>query len=461
MNLLDTFLYLTEQLDSAFSQKRTHIRGCRMLLSNLLCAGRHWISRVISLAGRMQLDWSADYRLFSRSPWKSSDIFEPAIKTCLDISPAHGPICLLGDETKIKRSGRKVKLARWMRDPLSPPFHTNFIKGFRALQFTFLLPLDQIAQVTARSIPILFEPIFSVLKPSRKASQQTWDQYNKARRKNTLCDQAVNKMQLLRQVFDRLGAATRPILFALDGGFCNKKVFKAALKGCYILARCRKDVKLCFRSQDPDHKSRVYAPEKWTPKSVYKDSSIPWQKGLFFIGGQYRKLGYKVIDNLLWQTGAGKKPLRLIVLAPTPYRLSPNSRLNYRQPAFLLTDALDMDINFLIRCYINRWQIEVNNRDEKQHIGIQDPQVWNDKSVDRLPAFLVASYSYLLLASLLAYGPKRTDDYLRPPKWQRRRTRPSCLDLICLLRKQASDNPQRLESLEINFSALSTLASAA
>jgi len=67
------------------------------------------------------------------------------------------------------------------------------------------------------------------------------------------------------------------------------------------------------------------------------------------------------------------------------------------------------------------------------------------------PAFIVASYSFLLLASLEAYGAKRTDEYLRPPKWQRRRTRPSCLDLLALLRKEAIENPELLKSADLSF----------
>jgi hypothetical protein len=45
----------------------------------------------------------------------------------------------------------------------------------------------------------------------------------------------------------------------------------------------------------------------------------------------------------------------------------------------------------------------------------------------------------LLLAALRAYGPERTADYLPPPKWARPSRRPSCLELISLLRN-ASDN---------------------
>ena len=84
-------------------------------------------------------------------------------------------------------------------------------------------------------------------------------------------------------------------------------------------------------------------------------------------------------------------------------------------------------------------------------LGVGDPQVWNDSSVDRFPAFIVASYSFLLLASLEAYGAKRTNEYLQPPKWQRRRTRPSCLDLLALLRKEAIENPELLKSADLSF----------
>jgi len=151
----------------------------------------------------------------------------------------------------------------------------------------------------------------------------------------------------------------------------------------------------------------------------------------------------------------------LIVMAPIPYRLSMNSKLHYRQPAFFLCDDLEMSVEILVQAAIDRWQIEVNHRDEKQHIGLQHPQVWNDRSVDRVPAFLVAAYSFLLLASLEAYGATRTDEYIQPPKWQRRRMRPSCLDLLNLLRKEAYSHPEMLRHLDINLQLESAVFKAA
>ena len=451
MKLLEAFLNISNELTGMFSQERTARRATRLLLSNLLCLGRHWLTRMLCATNRDQCDWSADYRLFSRSPWKTQNLFEPAVQRTLGYLDKNEVICIAGDETKIKRAGRKVKRARWMRDPLSPPFQVNFIKGIRIIQFAVILPLHRIAGVTARSIPVLFEPVESLVKPKKKASQEEKAAYEKAKRKNTMCDQSVEHMLTLRKAFDAAGALTRIILFTLDGGFCNRKVFKAMLDRCLVLARCRKDAKLCFVANDPAHPQKKYADEKFTPESVRKDESIAYKSGKFFIGGKYRKIRYKEVPNVLWQRGAGERPLRLIVLAPIPYHLSPNSKANYREPAYLLTDANDMDILKLIQAYVDRWEIEVNHRDEKQHLGVGDPQVWNDASVDRFPAFIVASYSFLLLASLEAYGAKRTDEYLRPPKWQRRRTRPSCLDLLALLRKEAIENPELLKRADLSF----------
>ena len=70
-----------------------------------------------------------------------------------------------------------------------------------------------------------------------------------------------------------------------------------------------------------------------------------------------------------------------------------------------------------------------------------EAQVWNQQSVSKVPALLVAMYSWLLLAGLECSGPKRTHDYEPLPKWRRGAQRPSCLDLVTLLRKQLAEQP--------------------
>jgi hypothetical protein len=220
-------------------------------------------------------------------------------------------------------------------------------------------------------------------------------------------------------------------------------MFQAVLERITLIARCRKDAKLCFRAKDAAQPRKVYDDEKFTPEGVRKDDSIPWKKIKVYMGGRFREVRCKEVRQVLWQGGAKRRALRLLVVAPTPYKLSPGmQRSYYRQPAYLLITDHESSVEELLQCYCDRWQIEVNHRDEKQHIGIADAQVWNDESVDRLPAFLVCTYAILLLATLKAYGPKRTAEYQTPPRWQnKRRKRPSCVDMLRKLREEAHQNP--------------------
>ena len=104
---------------------------------------------------------------------------------------------------------------------------------------------------------------------------------------------------------------------------------------------------------------------------------------------------------------------------------------------------------------------QVNHRDEKTILGVGQAQVWNRKSVARQPALVVAAYSALLLASLEAYGATRHEAYRLLPKWRRTSQRPSCLDLVTLLRQQWHERPQTAAALESHSSYQQMVLSAA
>ena len=112
--------------------------------------------------------------------------------------------------------------------------------------------------------------------------------------------------------------------------------------------------------------------------------------------------------------GAGQIPLRLFVVAPTPYRKRKSSKLYYRQPAYLLTTDLRHSAPQLLQIYFDRWQIEVNHRDEKDTLGVGQAQLWNIDAVPKQPALVVAAYSALLLAALQAFGTERSARLIRP-----------------------------------------------
>jgi hypothetical protein len=115
----------------------------------------------------------------------------------------------------------------------------------------------------------------------------------------------------------------------------------------------------------------------------------------------------------------------------------------------------------LLPIYFDRWQIEVNHREEKDTLGVGQAQLWNPVSVPKQPSLAVASYSALLLASLQAFGPERGAAYAQLPQWRRRAKRPSCLDLVTLLRKEAVEHPELLEGFNLKMTDRALHAAAA
>lgn len=458
MTLLATFLEITAEWRDVFRQERTWQRATRQALGSLLVLGRATVSRIIWTGGREQKAWSGEYFLHSRAPWEPQQLFAPLLKQALAFSPGR----LVGvavDDTRLRKTGRMIRQAAWHRDPLSPPFHVNLMLGLRFLQASILLPLHRNRSLTARAIPIRFEEVSVVKKPGRKAGEADWQQYKEQRKRFNLSQHFATTMRETRQALDQAGGERKILVFAGDGSFCNRHVFAAVPERSELIARARKDACLCFPA--PAGSRRVYAAEKFTPEHVRHDEKIPWKTTKIFYGGKRRPVRYKELTGVLWQNGARRRPLRLFVIAPTPYRKRKSGRFYYRHPAFLLCTDLISSARQLLQIYFDRWQIEVNHREEKDTLGIGQAQLWNPLAVPRQPVLAVAAYSALMLAALKAFGPARGDTYAQLPRWRRKARRPSCLDLITLLRKEATEHPELLTELDISLNPKHMISAAA
>lgn len=413
-----------------FYRKSSLNRAIEQIMVQPRITGRHTISSTIVALGRGQQDWSATYKFFSRSPWNVDDLFRPVIDEYLVRHPV-GLIGLALDDTNLSKTGRKIPGTQWRRDPLSPPFHVNFLYSLRFLQASLLFPHDGNAGVGARAIPIRFKNSPSVKKPGKKATQEQKDIYKERQKKENLSIQAVEVIRSVRAEFDRAGARNRTLVVGVDGSFCNRTVMQQLFERTTIVARIRKDARLCQPAVEGQQ--RVYAKERFTPEDIRTNEAIPYQMINAFYGGCFREVRVKQMSNLLWQRGTARQPVRLIVIAPQPYRPTPNSRIRYREPGFLITKDLVAPLEHLVQIYLDRWQIEVNHRDEKSVIRVGDAQVRSPLSVDRHPAFCVASYSMLLLATLCEYGTTRSEHFLPLPKWRKPSSRPSIIDMLALL----------------------------
>jgi hypothetical protein len=420
-------------------------------MSSLACLGRHHLSGLIQAAGEGPLDWSAAYRLFSCSRFNPAEPFAVARRGVLAELADDAPFVAAMDDTLVARDGRVTPGVGWRRDPLGPPFQTNFVRAQRFLQLSALLP-QLSAAGPARALPVAFAHTPTAQKPRKDASPQQLAAYRRDQRACNISRRGADELVALRTALDQDGASARPLCALIDGRFTNSTVLKNLPPRTAVIGRIRSDAKLCF-PPDPAQaastgRRRVYGEPAPSPAQILADDSIAVIEVEAFAAGKLHRFPVKTVAELIWRGGSGPRRVRLIVIKPLRYRLSQTSRLLYREPAFLLVSDPDMPLEQAVQRYVWRWEIEVNFRDEKTLLGVGDAQVFNAVSVERAPQFQVAAYSLLLLAARRAFGDAAIPDALPPPKWRQGRAKPrvSTQDLLQQLRQDLWGEALQAES---------------
>jgi hypothetical protein len=254
MSLLAAFLDIVEDWRSAFPLQRSYQRAVRQGLGSLVCLGRRCLTRIIWTNGGQHQSWSAEYFLHSRRQWEPQKLFQPNLKRALDYCPQR----LVGvaiDDTKLRKTGRSISQAFYQRDPLSPPFHVNLVLGLRFLQASLLLPLHRTANVSTRALPIRFQEVSRINRPGKKASEEQQKQYKAAVKQKNLSRSFVEMGKQLREELDQAGGHNKILVMTGDGSFCNRICFSEVPDRAVLLARARKDAKLCMRATDQGRKT--------------------------------------------------------------------------------------------------------------------------------------------------------------------------------------------------------------
>jgi hypothetical protein len=326
------------------------------------------------------------------------------------------------DDTYLRKTGTKTPGVAYRRDPLSPPFHCNFIRAQRFTQLSAMLYAAG-PPGPARAIPIRYVHVPPVPKPRRTASEEERKAYRARCRRENLSTRAVAILRDVRGELDQQhDARDRVLIVGVDGSYTNKTVLRNLPQRTTLIGRVRKDAKLFYLPGPPDPSARgpkrKYGDPAPTPHALRQDPSVPWQEVKAYAAGKVHTFSVKTIAPVLWKKAGPERPLRLIVIGPVSYRLRKGSKLLYRQPAYLICTDPDLPLDKAVQYYIWRWDIEVNHRDEKQLIGVGEAQVRAPESVDRQPAFAVASYAMLLLAGARAFGTDAVQASLPLPKWR-------------------------------------------
>jgi hypothetical protein len=345
-------------------------------------------------------DWSGAYRLFGKERINRKALFEPVLEAVEQMLAEGDPLVVMMDDTVLKKRGRKVHGTAWRRDPLGPHFHTNFVWGQRFLQLSAALPEGGCIG-RARAVPIDFMHAPSASRPGKKASEKERAEYRRMQEGMKVGSVASKRlMELGRQ------ASGRKIICAVDGGYTNKTMLRDIPGNAVLIGRIRKDAKLFavpLEQEKRKGRRRWYGERLPTPEEMRQDESVPWRQVEAFGAGKLHSFDVKVMPCVRW-AGTGERTVQAVIVRPLAYRPRKGARLLYRNPGYLICTDPDMPLDKLLQSYLWRWEAEVNFRDEKTVLGVGEAQVRTRASVEAVPALIVASYAFLLLAGIRSGG---------------------------------------------------------
>ena len=383
------------------------------------------------------MDWSSAYRLFSQKKFDTSKLFNVAVRATVNELDDDSKIVVSIDDTLLKKTGRKIPGASWSRDPLGPKFQTNFIWSQRFLQMSMALP-DHNGISRSRAIPIDFHHCPLAKKPGKNADERARKEYFDQKKKKRLSVQGQQRLNKFRESLDGQGFKHKEIIACVDNSFTNSEVLKNLPDRSILIGRARKDTKLYEIPDMQAHRGRkrVYGKLLPTPEQIRQSDQYCWTQVKAWAAGKEHIFDVKIVKNARWRSAGEKHVLQVIIIRPLGYRLTKQSKMLYREPAYLICTDNNLKIDELLQAYLWRWEIEVNFREEKTLLGCGEAQIRNPNSVESVPAFTVAMYSYIQLASYISN--KTNPDLLPRSLWysKKENERITTGDMISNLRTQ-------------------------
>ncbi len=347
------------------------------------------------------------------------------------------PLVLAVDDSMMGKTGRRIPGAGWQRDALSPPFHTNLKYGLKFVQISAAVGPKGRGEY-ARMIPIAMKVMAKIPKLAKTASPQEQAEHEKRRRQNS---SSAHTVALLNKIRSHLSNPDRMIYLVGDGGFTTSTLLRQLPRKTVYIGRTRNDACLCEVPQRKPGRGRplAYGPRLPTPAELKSDHCVAWSTLKINKNNQSIKIRYKHLPRLRSRTAGEKQIGQVVVIAGFKYKKTKRAPSSYTLPAYLYCSRAHVSVKRLVECYLLRWDIEVNFKEQRQIFGMHHAQVRHPKSVQAAPSLAVSSYSALHLAAIKAYGLGALPPLVSLPKWRRAKPpkRFSTLDLLRQLKMEA------------------------
>jgi hypothetical protein len=240
-------------------------------------------------------------------------------------------------------------------------------------------------------------------------------------------------------------AAPGPHLAVFDGAFALRSVVRPLVvpeadeaPRIDVVTRLRQDARLYElppTERRPGQRGRM---PKWgkrlPPPRRGGQWRGPWQEGEAFLYGRQRKVRWKEVV-CLWRVLGHEVPVKAVVAEVE----------GYRRRFCLVSSAVGLTGLQIVELFCARFRQEDGFRDLKQRLGWEECRAWTKKPVLRTTWAEMLTMTLLRLLQFRLEAAGVTDWWLRPP-WNKRKVRPSILDLARLLRQHRGEIQQLLSA---------------
>jgi hypothetical protein len=379
-----------------------------LLAGWVLCLGPHTISGAWQATGRAaKRHHDTAYAVFHSAAWEWDDLGIVLATVILARLIPGGVVWLVVDDTLCHKRGAQVAFGGIFRDAVLSS------RSRKVLRFG----LNWVVLGIAVPVPMRPDRYFclSVLwRVQRKAGQDGY---------RTRPQAAAELARLLAEA-----DPGRTFWRAGDSAYVNAATLRGRPANLHVVGPLHWKAALFQR---PGPNSGTGRPPKKgrrlpAPKALIEDTTAyPAEAMTIAFPKATRQLRVQVIRDVLWYRGCGDRPVTVILVRDPAGR--------WRDEALVATDPA-VDAAFAITGYCRRWSVEVTFFESKQYLGLHDPRVRAERSVER--AHPMAWFVGSLVVLWYCLGGHEGSHVVRERPWYKRKASPTFTDMLGALRLQ-------------------------
>jgi len=376
----------------------------------IVCLGPHTISGVwqaTGLAAKRHHD--SAYAVFHSAVWEWDDLGIILATLILTHLVPGGVVWVAVDDTLCHKRGAKVAFGGIFLDAvLSSKKHKTFRFGLNWVVLGIAVP-----------IPMRTDRYFCL--------PVLWRLYRKK-------GQAGHKPrpQSAAELARRLAEANPDRTFWLvgDSAYVNAALLQGRPANLQVIGPLHWKAALFDRPGPPRAGQRGRRRKKGgrlpTPKAMIEDTTTyPAELIEVAFPQLTRELRVQVIRDILWYRGSKTDPVAVVLVR------DPSGR--WRDEALVTTDP-HASAAFVIQGYCRRWSVELAFFDSKQHLGLHDPRVRSERSVER--AHPMAWFLESLVILWYCVDGHRGSHVESQRPWYTKKVTPTFTDMLGALRLQ-------------------------